>query len=83
MTRDKILETALPPALGILILAAWEWAVWFFGISVFVLPAPSAIGAAFIENWHLLLTAAQSTLAMTALAFAFKAWAFNFNASSE
>jgi NitT/TauT family transport system permease protein len=69
MTRDGWIERAAPIVLGLATLAVWEWAVWFFGVRPFVLPAPSAIAAAFAEYWHVLLPAAWSTVQTTALAF--------------
>lgn len=69
MTRERALEVFAPAALGLLVLAGWEWAVRFFGIQPFVLPAPSAITAAFAEHWPVLLSATWSTVQTTLLAF--------------
>jgi NitT/TauT family transport system permease protein len=70
MSRDRVLDLATPVAFGLFVVAFWEWAVWFFALEPFFLPAPSAIAAAFAESWRILLPAAWSTLQTTALAFA-------------
>jgi NitT/TauT family transport system permease protein len=69
MRNDGLIERILPFAVGILTLAFWEWAVAFFQFSAFVLPAPSAIWAAFQDNTAVLLPALGNTAIMTALAF--------------
>ena len=70
MSRDNILGYALPAAVAILVLGLWEWAVRAFEISPFVLSAPSAIGAALIDELPSLLGAASVTIRITLAAFA-------------
>jgi NitT/TauT family transport system permease protein len=56
------LSAILPPlALTVATLAAWEAAIRLFKIPTFVLPAPSAIVAALIENRVALAVATQAT----------------------
>ena len=61
-----------PLALVILLLAAWELACRALAIPVYLLPAPSAIGAALADGWPLLLASAWNTLstALVGLALA-------------
>jgi len=61
----------LPPLLLIaLLLAAWEAACRGLAIPVYLLPAPSAIGAALAEGWPLLLASAWNTLSTALIGLA-------------
>jgi len=51
-----------PLILILLLLAAWETACRLLGMPTYLLPAPSAIGAALVEGWPLLLASAWGTL---------------------
>ncbi|MBU6472787.1 MAG: ABC transporter permease [Alphaproteobacteria bacterium] len=59
----------LPVALGLLVLALWEAIVRLYAIPPYVLPAPSAIGLAFVANFASLMASAWTTLSITLLAF--------------
>lgn len=59
----------LPLALGAVMLGAWEAAVVALGVPVFVLPPPSAIGVAFVDNFASLMAALWVTAQITFLAF--------------
>jgi len=51
--------------LFVLVMAAWEGGVRFFGVKAFILPAPSAIWTALLDNWsagYQILAAAQVTM---------------------
>ena len=67
MTRS--LRLLLPIVLGLLVLAAWEAIVRAAAIPPYVLPAPSAIGLAFVANFASLMASAWTTLSITLLAF--------------
>lgn len=69
MNRDRILAYALPTIVAVAVLSLWEWAVAAFAIQPFVLPAPSAIVTAAIDNWSSLLSSAWITIRTTMLAF--------------
>ena len=69
MTAQRTLAYTLPTLVAIAILGFWEWSVWAFEISKFVLPAPSQILAALIENWETLFGSAWVTIRITLLAF--------------
>ena len=60
----------LPLALGIAVLAAWEAIVAAYDIPRFVLPAPSAIWQALIDDFPSLMASLWTTLRITLLAFA-------------
>jgi NitT/TauT family transport system permease protein len=70
MSAQRALRTLLPLALGIAVLAAWEAIVAAYDIPRFVLPAPSAIGEALIEDFPSLMASLWTTLRITLLAFA-------------
>jgi len=67
---DRALRIVLPILLFAGLIWFWEWAVGFWQIKKFVLPAPSAIWQALVEDDGTLYTAALSTLRTTAIAFA-------------
>jgi NitT/TauT family transport system permease protein len=66
----RALDMLLPAALAIILLAAWEWAIAHYQVPPYVLPAPSAIARAFMENFSSLMASLLSTLAVTLEAFA-------------
>jgi len=61
---------ALPVAVAALVLGLWEGAVAHWQVPPYVLPAPSAIAKAFVENFSSLMEALASTLTVTLEAFA-------------
>lgn len=67
---SRLLHVMLPMALLIGLIGFWEWAVWFWQIAPFILPAPSAILAVFTTDGGSLLTSAWTTLGTTLAAFA-------------
>jgi NitT/TauT family transport system permease protein len=67
---NRALKIAVPIAVGILALALWEFLVRHYDVQPFVLPAPSAIWAAFIENFGSLMASLWTTLRVTLMAFA-------------
>src|SRR5438445_2363437 len=62
-------DIALPVAVAALVLGAWEWAVAHWQVPVYVLPAPSAITKALVDNFSSLMEALASTLLVTLQAF--------------
>jgi NitT/TauT family transport system permease protein len=64
-----ILKYAIPAALGIAVLALWEFLVRHFNVPVFVLPAPSAIWIALVENFGSLIVSLWATFVVTVEAF--------------
>jgi len=67
---SALLKYAVPMALGIAVLALWEFFVRHFNVPVFVLPAPSAIWTALVENFASLMASLWTTLRVTLEAFA-------------
>ncbi|MCH1569113.1 MAG: ABC transporter permease [Alphaproteobacteria bacterium] len=59
----------VPFIVGIALLALWEIWVSLADVPVFILPAPSAIGGALVDNFGSLMTALWVTVKVTALAF--------------
>src|SRR5436305_1726775 len=48
---NAMIRIAVPVALGIVVLAAWQFAVRHFDVPVYVLPAPSDIARAFVAEF--------------------------------
>lgn len=71
--RSALLRTLidLGPALGLFVAvgAIWEWAVGFFAVPRFLLPAPSVIGARMVEMQSLLIENLLSTMTAAVLGF--------------
>jgi NitT/TauT family transport system permease protein len=61
----------VPIALGLTLLGFWEFVVAHYQIAPYILPAPSAIWAAFVENFSSLLASLWITLSITIIAFVF------------
>jgi NitT/TauT family transport system permease protein len=61
----KAIDILFPLMLGIALLALWEWTVTARAIPPYVLPAPSAIARALVENFSSLMQSLLSTLAVT------------------
>ena len=59
----------LPLFVGSALLVFWEWIVGFFGVPIFVLPPPSQIAFALIENFTSLMGALIVTLSITGFAY--------------
>jgi NitT/TauT family transport system permease protein len=66
----RVFRIFLPVALGIAVLAAWEGIVDAYQIPSFVLPAPSAIAQALLDDLPSLMASLWTTLRITLLAFA-------------
>lgn len=65
----RILDIVMPLLVAALVLGGWEWAVAHWQVPVYVLPAPSAIAKALIDNFSSLMASLFSTLAVTVEAF--------------
>ena len=59
-----------PLILIALLLAAWELACRMLNVPIYLLPAPSAIGAAIVAGWPLLLSSAWGTLSTALIGLA-------------
>jgi NitT/TauT family transport system permease protein len=67
---NRLVQYVTPVILGIIVLTLWEFIVRHFDVPPYVLPAPSAIGAAFAENFSSLMASLWTTLQVTLEAFA-------------
>ena len=66
----RVLDIALPLAVALLVLGAWEWTVAHWQVPAYVLPAPSAIVTAFLGNFGSLMAALAATVLITIAGFA-------------
>ncbi|MGA8615345.1 MAG: ABC transporter permease [Xanthobacteraceae bacterium] len=69
-SRQKIADILPPLAVGILILAGWEFSCWAFAVPSYLVPAPSLIIKTFITNAPALLHSLMITLRVTLIALA-------------
>ncbi|HKX64368.1 MAG TPA: ABC transporter permease [Rhizomicrobium sp.] len=65
----RLFDIALPVMVAVLLLGAWEGAVAHWQVPPYVLPAPSAIARAFLDNFASLMAALAATLTVTLEAF--------------
>jgi NitT/TauT family transport system permease protein len=65
----RALDIALPIAVAVLVLGTWQWSVAHWQVPVYVLPAPSAIVAAFLDNFSSLMAALTATFLITIAGF--------------
>lgn len=66
----RFIDIMLPLAVAALVLGFWQWAVTQWQVPVYVLPAPSAIAAAFVNNFSSLMAALTATFLITVAGFA-------------
>jgi NitT/TauT family transport system permease protein len=64
------LRVAAPLVVGVLFVALWALAVWFFAIKPYVLPSPLEVGASLWNDWPSLLGSLLFTLEVTLAALA-------------
>ncbi|GAA4784410.1 ABC transporter permease [Microbacterium gilvum] len=64
-----MLRFVLPVTITVVFLIVWELGCRLSGIKEFLLPAPSAIAEATVENWQLIVAAIGRTLGATIVAF--------------
>jgi NitT/TauT family transport system permease protein len=69
---DRLVRWVAPVVVFVVALLAWEWLVIRFEVPVWIVPAPSRIGATLAKDWSLLISALGVTLriALEALAAA-------------
>src|SRR4026209_2188452 len=69
MSAHRLLAYVLPAIVAVVVLALWEWAVGYFEVAPFVLPAPSAIAQTFVTEGASRTESAWVTLTITVEAF--------------
>lgn len=65
---NSLLKILIPIAVGIAVLALWQFLVRYYDVPQYVLPAPSDIWNAFTENFSSLMASLWTTLRITLLA---------------
>jgi NitT/TauT family transport system permease protein len=65
----SIFRVIVPVLIGLVLLAAWEVGVRYFEVSKFILPAPSSVFAALVDDFPSLLASLWHTLRVTIQAF--------------
>ncbi len=65
----RLLDVILPLLVAALVIGGWQWAVAHWQVPAYVLPAPSAIVKAFLDNSASLLAALAATLLITIQGF--------------
>lgn len=63
--RDRILTWVMPILTLGAAIAAWEWAVWYYEIPKYLIPAPSLIVETLIKDGPSLMTSAWFTVKLT------------------
>ena len=70
MENERFVQIAAPLVVGVVVLLLWEVLVRALAVPHYILPGPSAIGVALVQDWQPLLTALWVTLRVTFTAFA-------------
>ena len=66
----KLLDLIFPLVVALALLGLWQWVVTAKQIPPYILPAPSAIAAALVQNWSSLSASMLVTIAVTLQGFA-------------
>ncbi|MEO7402521.1 MAG: ABC transporter permease [Burkholderiales bacterium] len=61
----------MPVAVGVILLAVWEFWVWYYEVPKFLVPSPRLVWQTLITDWALLFGSLLITLKITFLAFFF------------
>ncbi|MDF3833567.1 ABC transporter permease [Cupriavidus basilensis] len=70
LSRPAVQRVAAPLAVGVLLLLAWQVICTALAVPAYLVPAPTAVGHALVEDWRLLAGSLWVTLRITLLAFA-------------
>ena len=70
LSRPAVQRVAAPLAVGVLLLLAWQATCTALAVPAYLVPTPTAIGHALVEDWSLLCGSLWVTLRITMLAFA-------------
>lgn len=63
--RERILSWVMPIVMLALAISAWEWAVWFYEIPHYLIPAPSLIAKTLMKDGPSLMVSAWFTVKLT------------------
>jgi NitT/TauT family transport system permease protein len=67
--NERFVQIAAPMLVGILFVLCWEAVVMAAGIPVYILPGPSAIAQALVDDWAMLFQGLLMTIKVTVPAF--------------
>ena len=68
--RERLLSWLMPIVTITLAIAAWEWAVWFYEIPHYLIPAPSLIAETLVKDGPSLMVSAWFTVKLTFMSLA-------------
>ena len=68
--RERILSWVMPLVMLALAIGAWEWAVWFYEVPHYLIPAPSLIAKTLIKDGPSLMVSAWFTVKLTFMSLA-------------
>lgn len=68
--RERILSWVMPIVAISLAIVAWEWAVWFYEIPHYLIPAPSLIAETLVKDGPSLMVSAWFTVKLTFMSLA-------------
>ena len=68
--RERFLSWVMPIITICLAIAAWEWAVWFYEIPHYLIPAPSLIAETLMKDGPSLMVSAWFTVKLTFMSLA-------------
>ena len=68
--RERILSWVMPIVTICLAIAAWEWAVWYYEIPHYLIPAPSLIAETLMKDGPSLMVSAWFTVKLTFMSLA-------------
>lgn len=68
--RERILSWVMPIVAILLANAAWEWAVWFYEIPHYLIPAPGLIAETLVKDGPSLMVSAWFTVKLTFMSLA-------------
>ena len=70
MSLDStFMRIAMPVGVGVLLLGAWQFLVWYYQVPKFLVPSPTQIAQTLVEDWGLLSNSLLVTMKVTFLAF--------------
>ncbi|MYM24199.1 ABC transporter permease subunit [Duganella sp. FT135W] len=70
LSRPAVQRVTAPLAVGVILLGIWQAVCMAFAVPDYLVPAPSAVTRALIEDWSLLSDSLWVTLRITLMAFA-------------
>jgi NitT/TauT family transport system permease protein len=70
MSMDsRLMHVAMPVGVGVVMLALWQFLVWYYQVPRFLVPSPVLVAQTLVSDWPLLFASLLVTLKVTFLAF--------------